>query len=147
VIGLETNVLVRFLTNDDRDQALAAKHLLENRTATDPAYVNLIVLVETLWVLRRAYAYSGADARQLVAKLLAKGTLRFERARLIEKALATSEQYETDLPDTLIAMLNSESGCAGTVTFDQRATRIPGMVPLETRGGIASRSFGPGLYS
>jgi predicted nucleic-acid-binding protein len=131
VIGIDTNVLIRFLTDDDHAQALAAKRLLEARTAADPAYVSQIVLVEALWVLRSSYGLSAADANSLVAKLAAIDTLRFEKPKLVEQALQMAEEDGFDLPDVLIALSNGQAGCGETRTLDRRAARIPGMALLE----------------
>jgi predicted nucleic-acid-binding protein len=121
--------LVRFLTNDDRSQALAAKHLLEARTPADPAYVNIIVLVEALWVLQHSYRCSRTDV-SLIVQMLAIDQFRFEKAPLVAQAVRIAVQDDLDLPDTLIATLNDAAGCTETRTFDRCAARIPGMAPV-----------------
>jgi predicted nucleic-acid-binding protein len=130
VIGIDTNVLVRFLTNDDPGQAQAAKRLLAARTADDPAYVSLIVLVEALWVVQRAYGYSREGTYSLVEQMLSVDSLRFERAKVVDQAVRIAQNGGFDLPDVLIAVINSHAGCATTQTFDRRAARIPGMTHL-----------------
>jgi predicted nucleic-acid-binding protein len=131
VIGIDTNVLVRFLTDDDHAQALAARDLLEARSGSDPAHISLIVLVETLWVLQGSYGYSRADACSLVARMLAVDGFRFERRRVVERAVDLAQTGGLDLPDALIAVSNDAAGCAETLTFDRRAARIPGMVLMK----------------
>jgi predicted nucleic-acid-binding protein len=135
VTGIDTNVLVRFLTNDDPRQAPVAKRLIEARTAAQPAYVNLIVLVETLWVLRRTFAYPGAEVCALVSRLIATEAFRIEKPRLVEQAVKAAQEGGFDLPDTLIALLNGAAGCGETWTFDRGAAAIPGMQALEEADG------------
>jgi predicted nucleic-acid-binding protein len=132
VIGVDTNVLVRWLTNDDQTQAEVAKRLLEARSAEDPAYVSVIVLVETLWVLRSVFDYPRSQIPPLVEQMLAVSSLRFEQARLVERAARLAQEGDFDFPDTLIAVLNGAAGCADTRTFDRKAARIPGMAPVKS---------------
>jgi predicted nucleic-acid-binding protein len=130
VTGVDTNVLVRFLTNDDPAASPKAKRWLEARSEAEPAFIGLIVLVEALWVLRSGYGYGRADSRALVRRLLALGQVRIEHSGLVARALDAAEAGDFDLPDALIAATHQQAGCGGTVTLDRKAARIPGMEML-----------------
>ena len=130
MIGIDTNVLVRFLTNDDPVASPKAQRWLTGRTTAEPAYIGLIVLVETLWVLCGAYGYSCAASRDLVRRLLDVDQVRVEQAGLVARALDMADADDYDLPDVLIALTHQRAGCAETVTLDRKASRIPGMKPL-----------------
>ncbi|MDR0592710.1 MAG: PIN domain-containing protein [Bifidobacteriaceae bacterium] len=130
MIGIDTNVLVRFLTNDDPVASPKAQRWLTGRTTAEPAHIGLIVLVETLWVLRSAYGYGRAASRDMVRRLLDVGQVRVEQAGLVASALDLADADDLDLPDVLIALTHQRAGCALTVTLDRKASRIPGMKPL-----------------
>ncbi|GAA3554085.1 type II toxin-antitoxin system VapC family toxin [Microlunatus spumicola] len=131
MIGLDTNVLVRYVVVDDPVQVPLARELMESLTPADPAFVSLVTLVELTWVLRQGYRLSAADVRRVVGSLLSAKELVVERADLVARALTESAAAGTDVADALVAGLGRTAGCAETVTFDRRAARLPGMRLLD----------------
>lgn len=126
MIGLDTNVVVRFLTQDDAQQADAASTVMESLTETEPGYLSVVTVVEVYWVLRRAYGVSIKECASLVEDLLDARELRVGHEATIRTAL-TSHREGLDFADAVIAALGQEAGCERTVTFDQAAARSGAM--------------------
>jgi len=128
--GIDTNVLVRYLVQDDPDQARkASRFIAEGCTAEDPGIVNRIVLCELVWVLESAYSYS----REKVALAL-EGMLRTAQFKIEnhEEAWSSLREYRSgaDFAAALICHVNRGLGCEATVTFDRRAGRMAGFIVL-----------------
>ncbi len=124
MIGLDTNVLVRYIVQDDAEQALAATQLIEGRcTERSPGYVSVLVLAELAWVLARAYGYSDSDVSRVMLQLLHTTEFNIEDSDAVWIALRAFEVGMADFPDYLIAHRNRAAGCATTYTFDRRAVR------------------------
>jgi predicted nucleic-acid-binding protein len=127
VIGLDTNVLVRYIMQDDKAQSALATRLLESLTAESAGFVPLVVVVELAWVLSSAY---GLDRTQLVDAfevLLRTKELVVERAETVWKALRAFGSSNADFADCLIERSASAAGCDRTVTFDRKAAAGCGM--------------------
>ena len=124
MIGLDTNVLVRYIVQDDVDQAAAATRLIEKRcTEQAPGFVGIPVLVELVWVLTAAYDYEREVVASVVGQLLRTAELTVEDAESVWLALRDFEAGSADFADCLIAQRNHALGCETTYTFDRRATR------------------------
>ena len=124
MLGLDTNVLVRYIVQDDPDQATAAERLIEGCcTAQAPGYVSVLVLVELVWVLTSAYEYEKAAVIPVVRQLLRTAELAVEDRRTVWAALREFESGGADFADYLIAHRNHARGCTQTCTFDLRAAR------------------------
>ncbi len=124
MIGLDTNILVRFITQDDRELAATATRLIERRcTAESPGHVCAPVLVELVWVLRRGYRYEKTTVVEVVRKLLGAAELIVEDNETVRLALRDYESGTADFADYLIGRSNHARGCAPTYTFDRRAAR------------------------
>jgi predicted nucleic-acid-binding protein len=126
VIGLDANVLARYLVQDDPDQSLRATRLIHSLTETNQAFVSVVTLVELHWVLRRAYKVARDDAAVVVRKLLDARELELQEPDAVRRAL-TRLADDVDFSDALISELGAGAGCAYTATFDGRATRLAGM--------------------
>lgn len=127
MIGVDTNVLVRFLVEDDAKQNAVARDFFSKRSAEDPAYVSATVIAETVWVLRRNLKLSAAMVTDLVQNLLAADRLVVEFTEELD-ALLAQDKPRTDIADYLIAWSAQRAGCHTTVTFDKTsAEAIPGM--------------------
>jgi predicted nucleic-acid-binding protein len=125
MVGLDTNVLVRYLAQDDAAQSARATRLVERELSErEPGYIGLVVLVETCWVLRRLYGATPDEVRQVVRDLLAARQLVVEQRALVARALARLGDKAGDLADALIAEGAAEAGCARTVTFDRTGMRL-----------------------
>jgi predicted nucleic-acid-binding protein len=122
VIGLDTNVVVRYLVQDDPDQSPVASALIDELSETEPGYLSLVTVVEVYWVLHRAYKVTTGRCVELLEGLLDARELRIDRAAIVRTAL-TASRGDLDFADAVIADLGRAAGCEHTVTFDQRAAR------------------------
>ncbi len=124
MIGLDTNVLVRYVVQDDRTQARAATRLIETKcSAETPGFVSLVVLTEVVWVLDRAYGYPRADISAVLGALFATAELRVEAPELARTAAQSYAAGAADFADYLIGYIHSASGCETTYTFDKRCAK------------------------
>jgi predicted nucleic-acid-binding protein len=131
MIGLDTNVLVRYLAQDDPRQSAAAARLIDKElTVGAPGFVSLVVLAELCWVLSRLYAATPAEIRDTVSDLLSVPQLQVERRAVVQAALRKAGSGKTakaGLVDSIIAQLALAEGCSRVVTFDRAAVRDAGM--------------------
>lgn len=126
--AVDTNVLVRYLVRDDLEQYRIAADFLNRRTADDPAYVSLIVVVELVWVLRRLYRYSREQVHAALVYLLETAELAFEEEQYVSTLLNQDVGKRGDIADHLIVFSAFRAGCSRTVTFDRDASKlVPGM--------------------
>jgi predicted nucleic-acid-binding protein len=131
MIGLDTNVLVRYLTQDDPDQAARATRLVEQELTEDaPGFIGLVVLVETAWVLQRIYRASTEEIRETVTDLLGSRAIVVENRDVVARALALSKKDSCGFADAISAASALSAGCDMVVTFDRRAVRA-GMTLVE----------------
>ncbi len=127
MIGLDTNVLVRFLVQDDPDQAAAATAFMAGLTEAEPGFVSREVLIELVWVLERAYGLSRADIAKALDGLLEARELVIEAA---DRAAVAVDRYRKGGPgfaDQMIALAGQGAGCRDTISFDRKAAGLPGM--------------------
>ena len=119
--GLDTNVLVRFLTEDDRVQSRrAAAWIATVTTRGGRCFIDPIVLCEMTWVLRGAYDVSKADLIETLDRLLATTQFVIGSKDVVRRALAQYRAGRADFADYVIGALGRDAGCEATVTFDRR---------------------------
>jgi predicted nucleic-acid-binding protein len=127
LIGLDTNVVIRYLVQDDKKQSAAATRFIEKSLTTDaPGYINHISLCEIVWVLQRCYGVTKPQVRQIIEGLLTTKQLDVENVEVTWKALRAFDANSADFCDALIGQVNIHSGCENTVTFDKKAASLPG---------------------
>ena len=126
MIALDTNVLVRFLVQDDPDQARLASEVIDQLTESAPGFVGREVLVELVWVLERAYRFGRAEIAGALDGLLASTELIIEGADDIGPALELFRNDGFDFADLMIAAAARRAGASELVTFDRKAARLPG---------------------
>lgn len=126
MIGLDTNVVIRYVAQDDAVQAGIATRTFDNLTESDQGYVSTVVLVEIDWVLRRAYKVERASAAAVLQGLLESSEINLERPDAVRRAL-NRVASGADFADALIAELGITAGCDYTATLDQAAARLAGM--------------------
>ncbi len=127
MIGLDTNVLIRYLTQDDPAQSARATEILERRlTLKNPGFVSIVAMVETVWVLDRAYGLTAQEIATAVERLLQVEVLEVENEQEVFTAMVALKQGSGSFADALIAELGGRAGCTHTLTFDQKALRLPG---------------------
>jgi len=121
VIGLDTNVLVRYFTQDDPAQAKQANRIIKRCSTKSPGYINLVVLAELFWVLSSRYQYSREQQVSLLRNMLQLEDLILESPDQVYTALRLFKNHKIQLADCLIAVLNKQAGCEKTYTFDKQA--------------------------
>jgi len=127
VIGLDTNVVVRYLAQDDAAQAALATRLIERSlTPDDPGFITGITLCEIVWVLTECYQADRKRIKSVVEGLLTSRQLVVEKADLTWKALRTWESSSADFSDALTGQLVAAAGGVKTVTFDRAAAKLSG---------------------
>jgi predicted nucleic-acid-binding protein len=127
LIGLDTNVVIRYLVQDDKKQSAAATRFIEKSLTTDaPGYISHISLCEIVWVLQRCYGVTKPQVREIIEGLLTTKQLNVENVEVTWKALRAFDANSADFCDALISQVNIHSGCEYTVTFDKKAASLPG---------------------
>lgn len=130
MIGLDSNVLIRYLAQDEPAQSARATRLIERELGErSPGYVSLVVLVEVCWVLKRLYGATPAEIRSTVRDLLDARQLVVAQRAAVGAALVRVAVGAGDFSDALIAECSLEGGCERCVTFDRSAAKL-GMVLL-----------------
>jgi len=127
MIGLDTNVIVRYVMQDDPEQAAKAADIIEALTGEHPGFVTLVSIVEIVWVLTSCYGFTRAQIAQLLEQLLSTDALLVDRAELVWRALRRFQTARADFADCLIECIAAAAGCERTVTFDVRASKSAGM--------------------
>lgn len=128
MIGLDTNVVVRFLAQDDDVQSSIASRFMAKLTRERPGFISAVVLAEITWVLSRAYKAPRADIASAVEGLLRSAELVIENADAAYRALGAYQASTTaEFADALIAQTASLAGASETVTFDRDAAAALGM--------------------
>jgi predicted nucleic-acid-binding protein len=131
MIGIDTNVLLRYLIQDEPSQTRLAKRFIHGLHAAAPAHVSLITLAELAWVLTSRYRASDAEIVATVETLLSDDRFEVQDSRTVWSALDAVQRLQVGLADALIAFGNLDRGCSHTVTFDKRALRMPGVQLLQ----------------
>ena len=129
MLGIDTNVLVRYLVRDDLAQYERARRLIGREiTAGESILVSSLVLLETEWVLRSRYELSKSDIVAAFSALLEASELTFEDEPSLEQALYSWKDSAADFADCLIDACHRRLGCRATATFDAKALRLGGFI-------------------
>jgi predicted nucleic-acid-binding protein len=127
MIGIDTNVLVRFLVADDERQFEKARRLVRNEAGRgEPVLINQLVLLECEWVLRSRYALPKDAILGAFSALLGSADVRIEDEASVEEALYVWKDSGAEFADCLIGAKHRALGCAATASFDSRAAKLPG---------------------
>jgi predicted nucleic-acid-binding protein len=130
MIGLDTNILVRYLTQDDPTQSPKAREIIERRlTEENPGFVSIVVMVETVWVLERAYGLTTDEIIGVVERMLQTDVLIVENEQEVFTAMIALKEGKGSFADAVIAGLGARRGCSCMLTFDRKALRLPGFEP------------------
>jgi predicted nucleic-acid-binding protein len=127
MIGLDTNVLVRYIMQDLSKQSPLATRIVESLSAELPGFVPLVAIVELGWVLSSAYELRRSQLVEAFEALLRTKELVVERGEIVWKALRLFQRTPGDFADCLIACSAEAAGCAKTMTFDRGAAKSGGM--------------------
>jgi predicted nucleic-acid-binding protein len=129
MLGLDTNVLVRFLVRDDPAQYRRARRLIEDELrGGGTVFLSQLVLRETEWVLRSRYGYSKDEIMEAIVGMLESADLTMEDEASLEQALFAWRDSRAEFADCLIGARHLALGCRATATFDARAATLPGFV-------------------
>ena len=127
MIGLDTNVLVRYVAQDDAKQSLQATRLIEALTVEAPGFISAVTVAELVWVLTGCYGSTKTEICAVLEALLRTKELVVDQAETVWKALKMFRGSGGDFADCLIERSGSVVGCEHTVTFDKGAARNCGM--------------------
>ena len=131
MIGLDTNVLVRYLAQDDPVQSPKAVELIERRlTGENPGFVSVVAMAETAWVLERAYDLTDAEIAACIERILQIEVFIVENEQQIFTAISALRDGCGTFSDALILALGDKAGCSRTVTFDRKALRLSGFIAI-----------------
>jgi predicted nucleic-acid-binding protein len=129
--GLDTNVLVRYIVQDDPVQSAKATALIERRLGVDnPGFVSVVAMAETVWVLDRTYGFADHEIASAVERALQAETLVVECEQEVFSAMIALKEGLGSFADALIGALNERAGCDRTFTFDRQALRLAGFARL-----------------
>ena len=121
MIGLDTNVLVRYLTGDDPAQAIAAVKIIDSLSADAPGFISLVVIAELIWVLESSYDFKKNEIVHVLENLLRSEELVIERAEVVAQALRSFGVSRAGFTDCLIERCGHAAECEYTATFDRNA--------------------------
>ena len=131
MIGIDTNVLVRYLVRDDPAQFERARRRIRREVEqAEPVLISLVVVLETEWVLRSRYSVSKTDMLSTWSALLDAADVAFEDEACLEECLYLWKDSNADFADCLISARYRRLGCSATATFDSRALKLPGVVTV-----------------
>lgn len=127
MIGLDTNVLVRYIAQDDQVQSSQATDLIESLSSDSPGFIAMVSIVEMVWVLQSCYQSTKSEIVSVIETILSTKELVVERAEVIWQALRRFSDSKADFADCLIERCANAAECEYTVTFDQKAAKTAGM--------------------
>jgi len=131
VIGLDTNIIIRYLAQDDAKQSAAATRLLESLTTQSPGFITSVVLAEVIWVMEDLYGADRTQIGDIVESLLQTGSLAVQNPEITWQALSAYRTGSADFSDFLVERTCHAFGCSETYTFDKKAARkLGGMILL-----------------
>ena len=131
MLGIDANVLVRFLVRDDEAQFEKARRLIGREVgAGEDVFVSLMVLMETEWVLRSRYSLQKTQIMETISRLLDTTDVQLEDEPAIEETLFIWKDSAADFADCLIGTHNRRLGCRATATFDEKAVKLAAFVAL-----------------
>lgn len=131
MIGLDTNVLVRYIMQDDPKNSPKVNQLIESLDADNPGYITMVSVIELYWVLTSCYELSGQLAAQALEAILRTKQFLVERADQVMRALRVFGEGAADFADCLIERAAAGAGCSQTMTFDVGASRHAGMTLID----------------
>jgi predicted nucleic-acid-binding protein len=127
MIGLDTNIVVRYPVQDDLEQARQATNLIERRlTERNPGFISVVAMAETAWVLERAYGLTAATIAMAIERILQTAELLVENEQQVFTAMIALKEGRGSFANALIGALGQLAGCEFTATFDRTALRLAG---------------------
>ncbi|SHE58704.1 Predicted nucleic-acid-binding protein, contains PIN domain [Modicisalibacter ilicicola DSM 19980] len=130
MIGLDTNVVVRYVAQDDPQQSPKATAMIESLSADEPGFITMVSMVELVWVLQSCYQATKEEVVGVLETILRTRELVVEQAEIVWQALRCFDGAKADFADCLIERCASAAGCSHMVTFDKQAAKAAGMRQL-----------------
>jgi len=127
VIGLDTNILVRFFAQDDPLQSPKAKAIMSSLTIGEPGWIGVASILELVWVMTSQKRLDRRGITAVLSQLITREEIVIEQVSIVQSALQLYRKVNADFADCLIASSAKAAGCSRTVTFDRRAARDTGM--------------------
>jgi len=119
--GLDTSILIRYLTQDDPVQSPRASMLIEALSEDAPGFVSLVAIAEVAWVLRTRYKATPLEVADAVDRVLAIDNMKVQNEQQVFQAVVAVKDGQGTLADALICAIGSSMGCSRTLTFDSRS--------------------------
>ncbi len=124
MINLDTNILLRYIVEDDSGRLSRAADIIESCTEEEPGFIVNGMLFELLWALESAYNFSRQEIAQVMDIILTTPELKVEHKECVWAALKTyRSSANIDFPDALIGQVGAKYNCATTKTFDEKAAQ------------------------
>jgi len=134
LIGIDTNILVRYITQDDELQSGVATEFIENYCSNgNKIFVNHLVICELVWVLKKCYKLSKPKTITVIEHILQISQFSIENAQVVWQALTDYKRGSADFADYVVGRTNTFNNCDETVTFDKKAGKSNGFALLPTR--------------
>jgi predicted nucleic-acid-binding protein len=127
MIGFDTNILVRFFTQDNPRQCEQTDELMRSLSVAKPAWIGMVTLLEFVWVLTRIYRIGQHEMVRILDDLLDRPEIVVERIDTVHEALNLYRAGKADFADCLIVASARDAGCDRVLTFDRIAARDAGM--------------------
>lgn len=127
MIGLDTNVVIRYLTQDDPKQSLQASRLIESLTVEEPGFVGIVSVIEVVWILTACYGATRETISDVLGTLLQVRGIVVAHADVVLQALRVFRQGKADFADCLIKCIADQAMCTCVMTFDRDAAKHCGM--------------------
>ena len=129
--GIDTNVLVRYIANDDLKQAEVVERLFRDCSlAGEDLFVPVIVLCELVWVLDRVHGQTKPQIVEVLERLLRLDLLRFEQESVVRQSLISFRAGKASFADFVIGEISRQAGCRDTLSFDRDLRKAPGFTVL-----------------
>lgn len=127
MIGLDTNVLIRYFAQDDVEQSTKASQLIESLNESQQGFITQTVLIETVWVMQRIFQADRKTVTAIIGNMLLVPGLVLENREAVSRAVDLFSTTNADFADCLIAKVAEFYGCTDVMTFDQGAAKACGM--------------------
>jgi predicted nucleic-acid-binding protein len=131
MIGLDTNVILRYLLQDDSKQTRQANHIVDRQLSEQvPGFISLVTVLEIVWVLRSLLKQGPFQIASLLEHLLTADSLEVQNEQQVFESVFALKRGTGEFEDALLGALNAWAGCSHTLTFDRKAARLPYFKPI-----------------
>jgi predicted nucleic-acid-binding protein len=131
MIGLDTNILIRYAAQDDDRNGPLANAVMDSLTVEDPGWIPLVAIAEFAWVMDRRYRVDRSDVFSILNQFFARPEIVLENAEVVQKAAYQFLHGRAEFSDYLVACSSQAAGCTSTLTFDRKASKSAGMTLVQ----------------